>query len=153
DGIYRTTGGAPVKISTAIDPLFGVGGAVPPYYQGSTPLWPTSAASLFIHRNRLYVSFLPTSGGRNKTLVYDIPTGTGMFWAITSTAVGGAGGGPPIFAFAGVPSPAGTNDLGILDSSLTTDNGTAITSRYRSGFLDLDSPRFYGVEKTVRSST
>lgn len=157
DGVYRTTGGAPVKVSLALDPLFGVGGPVPPYFQGVT----TFGTRLSYFNGRIYV---PSAANRQGMLVYDIASQTWMYQAFgancfcpaTTVLNGGLGG--LLFAYQGSAVPTATNDVGRLIASATTDAGTAIQSRYRSAFFSFDykgrtpTRAISGVEKLLRES-
>lgn len=162
DGIYRTTGGAPVKVSGAIDPLFGIGGPVPPYFQGFQ-VGPSSNAVpvnlyLQVFNSRLYVTYDGVTGGR-QMLVYDIATQTWLSWGVAATGMCvNPVTGLLTFGYAGVAAPTGTNDIGQFVVGATTDAGTAIPWRYRSGFVSFDyagrtiKRGIQGVEKTIREA-
>jgi hypothetical protein len=63
------------------------------------------------------------------------------------------------FAYQGSTSPTATADLGAFSSSATTDAGTNITGRYRTGIFTFDyrgrtpTRGIAGVEKIVRETT
>lgn len=143
DGIYRTTGGNPVKVSGALDPLFG-GHAASPY----TDQIAFVASTVFMAavEKRVYFSCQTVAGPR-RTFVYDTQTGQWMPWSLDANGIGyrtTTESSKPelVFAYA-----SGTNDLGTFTPGLTTDDNAAIASRYRTGFLDLGTP---GSEKVVR---
>ena len=132
DGIYRTSGGEPVKISRNIDPCFV--GTLPALFVG-TGGTAISLSRMGYWNRRLYVS--GSAGGTYYTFVYDV---LGDYWLFTDL---------PSYSFA--PFGASRNALSlhigqrtpnqiIKLTTGTTDAGTAITSRYRSGFSDLGSP-------------
>lgn len=157
DGIYKTTGGAPIKISTPVDPIFGVGPASS-YFQGQTVSYATaSRAYLQIFKNRLYFTY--DGATARGMLIYDLITGQ---WLYNSTSANGLCTNPSTglltFAYAGLAAPTATNDLGSFSSAATTDAGTAITSRYRSAFFTFDyhgrtpTRSITGVEKIVRET-
>ncbi len=63
-----------------------------------------------------------------------------------------------MFAYGGLALPTATNDVGKFSSSATTDAGTSITGRYRTGFFTFDyrgrtpTRAIAGVEKIVRET-
>jgi hypothetical protein len=140
-GIFRTTGGPPEKVSGPIDPLFGIGSAS--YFTSSTDA--RGAVVLCRSRKKLLVSYGFASPAYY--LVFDIEHGAWSYWNIAGTAVLEyipSIGALPILLFA-------ANDGKIHKfGAFTTDNGTAIASKYRTGFQD------FGVaesEKAIRALT
>lgn len=147
DGIYRTTGGEPQKISGAIDPLFT--GVTAPFCASIAPplaTHGTGVTTITYYRGGIYVP-VTDSAGHFRTLVYDIASQRWSVWQVPVQPYAMA-----VFPFASVPDrlafSSGTSmyTYGLTD---TTDAGTAITSRYRSGFSDLGGP---GTEKTIRQT-
>lgn len=159
DGVYLTTGAAPVKVSSSLDRLFGEASALSSYYQDSviarTTSWGT--AQMAWMQGRLFVS-VPTGSStvNNRLLVLDPDVGW-MIWSIGAAGLA-----------AWLPSPgtaatfddlsfrrmffsysSGTNDIGILTPGVSTDAGTTITGRYRTGFWDPGQP---GTETWIRET-
>jgi hypothetical protein len=141
-GVYRTTGGTPQLVSQALDPLFGYG-SPPIAWQGGTPeLFIVDAGRhLAWHNERLYLS-LPTTGGGTSSMlfVYDPTTGFWTYWNVpaagmTSWAPNSDTKERLFFSLA-----SGENRVAYVTPDVTTDLGTAITSRYRSGLDDLNVP-------------
>lgn len=141
-GFYRTTGGAPEKISGNLDAIFsdykvppfttvlgtsfdlhsGDGSPASPVVFGSRVVFPTSAFAL---------------GASPTSLVYYRDTGE---WSVWSSAIGGTmrpqaalvSNSSPVLLWADV---GGANSrMFITDRTVTTDDGTNISSLYRSGF-------------------
>lgn len=145
DGVYVTTGGAPQRISGAISPLFD--DDTHAYYLGDTInkaelRW----ASLCWHDDRLYVSVRTgASAYNNRLLVYEPATEAWTIWDVPASCV-------TEHTVANVPRlvfgyATGSNHVGVVSPSYTTDDGTAISWRYRTGFADLGTPMS---EKIVR---
>lgn len=133
-GIYRTTGGDPVLISRAIDPIFR-GNANATFLGGVLNHTARAAVRMTWHDERLYVAYPSGSSTTNdRLLVYDPETGTWVLWAIpaatmTSFRVGDQA--ELLFTYA-----SGSNHIGRVNSTYITDDGTAIASRYQSGFYE-----------------
>lgn len=143
-GIYRTSGGPPVLISKAIEPvfsnpleatstLFGDGTVAIPVEgtgNGHTEL-------RFISDRHLVVSMLSVSGSFGLTFVWDRLTDSWSYWNIQN-------GGTITAICEPLPGDTGTSMLFSNGSSSifkvrpvdTTDNGTAIASFYQSGFYE-----------------
>lgn len=146
-GVYRTTGGPPVKVSDAIEGFFT--GATSSLYASSSLNTATSAMAnrprMACLNGRVYVA-VPTGVAteNDRLLVYDTQDG---YWLLHDVAANGMCAFPQsgvvtlLFGYA-----AGSNHVGKVGSAYTTDDGTAIVSRYRSGFSDVGLP---GREKTV----
>lgn len=141
DGVYRTTGGDPVRISDAIGPAFK-GSNLP--IPATWTLAPTPASTwltLGIAADRLYLTPLSIEG----TYVLDLFTGEwSVFdWAIPSVLDGiKVAGGLDTAGYTGgavIGAPAGTG-IALSNRAQTTDNGTAITWRYASGQYTLSDP-------------
>lgn len=137
-GIYKTTGGDPVLISRAIDPIFR-GGASSLYAGGVLNHAALDKCALAWHDERLYFAFPSGSATTNdRVLVYDPEGDYWTLWGIpaagmTSFRVGDQA--DLIFSYA-----TGSNHIGRLNSTFTSDDGATITSSYQSGFYDLGSP-------------
>lgn len=127
-GLYRTQGGPLGLVSEQPRGLFGglLSRTIPTDYD----LLPATAL-----QNRLFFG-CPASGSStlDRTLVFDIATGGWLLWDIAAqsmtTARFTAAGSLVTF---GVPS----KHIAQLDSSVTTDAGTAISWNYTSGIYDL----------------
>lgn len=150
-GIYRTTGGPPVKISSPVEALMNHR-STPPYFvgNGSTPST-TVADVLVASGGRLFVR-VGTTAQNGYWLVYDPAGGTWSYWHVANgwyvlaeRLIDASGVQPPeartVFA-----SYNGTS-ITYMNPAATSDNGTAIVSRYRSGFWNPGKP---GAESVVR---
>lgn len=143
DGVYRTTGGPPVKVSGALDEWFQVGS--PPFFQYPRTS-PSGYYAIATDDRRLFVG-VPHGGA----FIYYFDSGHWSWWSGEYHAMVGAqqtvSGDPELwfqnmFGYLAYHSKSATVDLsGILDAQ--------ITSRYRSGFSDLGAA---GREKTVRQT-
>lgn len=148
-GVYVTTGGAPSKVSGAMEPLFT--GAPIPFGPLVPPLTGVSVTAAYL-RGRVY--FLINASGSIYLLGYDIETGQWVLWksALITLPIGvcsySLSASAPRLCFA-----YGTflyTQPYVSGTTTTTDDGTPITSRYRSGFYTpLDDP---ARECTVRES-
>lgn len=135
DGVYRTTGGTPMRVSEAITPTFS--GPDAPFFSqdqiGSTVAdTPTIAAA----GRRVYVSS-PVEG---YTLVYDVDLKEWMVWSLNLRDLVVARWGGSVTERVLFSYGEGTNSIGQLSTSATTDDGTAIDAYYRSGLYDLGTP-------------
>jgi hypothetical protein len=143
DGVYRTTGGAPVKVSQAISPAFDGADTPVPAPFSSVQASPWNAWQITVARDKLYL----TGVGLNLTYVMDIMTGrwTVYSWgmsvvldgdliadSVTNAAYSGS-------AIAG-GQQSGLDVIARHSSDFTTDDGTAIVWHWQSGFYDLGTP-------------
>ena len=135
DGVYKTTGQEPELISPLVSPIF-LGGASA-FYQGGTLIQSAlTSCAMTAFGDRIYLSF-PTESTNNRTLVfdtryswwslYDLPCAALTTFKASSTE-------ELVFGYA-----VGVNKVGRHGPSYTNDAGTAITSRWRSGWFDLGS--------------
>jgi hypothetical protein len=145
DGIYRTTGGPPEKISDPIEPL----------WTGEMPA--TSSQSAIDHdllanatatadRHRIYFA-IPTTPfvNNSRLLVFDTRTQDWMMWTIQAngmTPFRFSDGDELLFAYAN-----GANHVGRVSSAYTADDTATLAAHYRTGFADLGTPMS---EKVVR---
>jgi hypothetical protein len=142
-GIWVTTGGDPVMVSAAINPYLH--GLSVPSFQGTAHTTWEAAPRISFANDKLYVSSpaAPTS----ECFVLDELTGEWSFYnlgiqqAVSSYTPTSA---QPMTMFADGTSAY----INRHDQTYTTDNGSAISSRYRSGFLDFGYP---AQEKRIRS--
>lgn len=130
-GVYLTTGGEPQRLSIPLDPFFN-GEAMP--YTPSLAAFSgdLSNAQIGYANDRLYVTPDNTVAA---TLVYDFLLKTWSVYDWKATALAG-------FVFSNKPEVAvavngATQAVHRHSPSYTTDAGTAITSRHRTGFMDL----------------
>jgi hypothetical protein len=144
-GVYRTTGGTPERISTPLDPYFR--GEATSFFNvpalnreclmPSHNVW----ARLAAHEERLHVNlYAPGAGKSFRTFVYDPATGQWAPWTLDAWPAASM----PQYDLSGVLArPAlvfgsyATSKLLKLTGDATDDDGTAIASRYRSGFFNL----------------
>lgn len=80
DGIYRTSGGAPVKISAALDPFYDSLRRISPYWPFGR--WVLGLSQMVVFKGRLYVTqgwFDGVTQG-NITFVYDIASAAWSAW-------------------------------------------------------------------------
>jgi hypothetical protein len=150
-GVYRTQGYQSQLMSSIIDPFFY---GTPSDFFASDTLNQSalSACAMAWDHELLYIA-APTGGStvNDRMLVFDPRVGWWSLYdlpaaALTSFQVS-AGQSDLVFALS-----SGTNDVGHHSNLFTTDNGAAITSRWRSGWFDLQYRRhFIGTEqKTIR---
>jgi hypothetical protein len=145
-GIYVTTGGTPVCISDAVRGIFN--GNVGALFQSSAlNQSQISKACIRWLNNKLFVAYPSGSSTSNDRLLvlengqwslWDIPAADMAVWKQSNT-------NDLMFAYA-----SGTNDIGqfsTVPGTYTTDAGTAITSRYRTGFWNPGQP---GAESITR---
>jgi hypothetical protein len=119
-GIYKTTGGEPIEVSGAIRTLFTGN------YLSSTE------NHLCWNNGRLY-AVIQQAGGPT-VLVYDERTGTWTTWSIMSGKAGGGLAADPLGDLAFVNGTDTT--VFLISPNLTTDNGTAISWSYTTGYSD-----------------
>lgn len=143
-GIYRTTGGPPVLVSRALDPLFRQSAG--PMFQGDTLEIVTSLTAI---NDDLYVAYR-TADNDYRMLRYSGVTGAWSYWQmahpaqfITSFRDSTGNGGPDQLVTIDFGADG---DVRLFDSDATDDDGTEITWRYRTGFSDLGQP---GQEKNI----
>jgi hypothetical protein len=134
DGVYLTSGGRAQKVSQALDPYFR--GQTLFAFTRSSPSPPSTARqSLAVHEDKLIVSLECANGSEQNTFVYDRRRQEWLYWDTAMVGVTSWAGytndrGPSRLFFGRL----GVNHIYKLDPTLTTDNGAAIGSRFRSGF-------------------
>lgn len=142
-GIYRTTGREPVKISDLVSPIFD--GNSSPFYLGGELLDSQITNSVMCsHRGRIYLAFTITGTANTRVLVYDTRFEWTSLYDLPAAAMCSfrvSGDEELIFA-----RSSGTNHLDRHNLSQTNDAGSAITSRWRSGWDDFGDP----AEKRLR---
>lgn len=145
NGVYRATGpSSPELLSDAIDPIFDTQTSTSDYYLGGTLLQSQAAnTAITYHNERIYVGFTSTGTANDRTLEYDPRYG---WWTISDIPAA------CLCSFRVASSPelifADTTNKIVYrhKPSYTSDNGTAISSRWRSGWDDHGSP----AEKRLR---
>lgn len=144
DGVYVTTGGPAVRISQELDPWFA--GESLPYLSGI----PTNAGfyqpCLGVVNERVYVCPDITQA---LTFVYDITnrTWTAYNWKMTAVCAYQSSLTSAPIALVALNTGASAGTIYKHSPSYTTDAGSAISWKYRTGFSDLGLP---GAEKAVR---
>jgi hypothetical protein len=133
DGLYRTTGSSAEKVSDAVEPLWT--GNTSGYYTGGT-ISDITSCRLAAVDDTIYMAFTSTAGQR--VLVHDTDAGWFSLYDLPAKWVHGFDGklwfGDTILAEHRRTDP--------------DDNGTAIEAKWRSGWLDFNSPDI----KVVRAS-
>jgi hypothetical protein len=153
-GVYLTTGQAPQLVSGQLDPLFLGGASL--YYQGGvidTSL--LTSARLWWAQGRLYLAFSTTSAN-NRLAVYSPRDGWWTLFDIPAAAITSFRPGTReevVFAYAsGLKHVARYYEgSGYLADDLTTTGtgGTAITSRWRQGWVDYGTQDQKSVRQTM----
>lgn len=134
-GIYVTQGSVPTLVSEAVNDYLLHSGDYPYFASG-----PVQSDSQLVVGEMSYAAgrlFYTVSDGVNNSsvskLVYDIRGDWWSYWdvaAIRGGAVQRDNGDETLYFW-----DLSTSTLGYFDHAATDDNGTAITSLYRSGFL------------------
>jgi hypothetical protein len=155
-GVYRTSGGPPELVSEPLNPVFIR--TLEPYDTASTlqqaELAPAVSTTRMASLNgeRILVSYQNTTSAR-RTLVYDITLNAWMPWSLPAYAMCGFVAAfssstiPPERLFFG-HSTASNRKLHRMVEWVTDDDGTAIVSRYRTGFSDYGTPHEKSVDAT-----
>jgi len=140
-GLWHTSGGPPVKISNELDPLF-LGQDAPPYWTGNTTY--LTGRGLCRVGNTLLVAAGPN------WFTFDLISRQWGFWSmanctqvIASPSDSTTAVGVERFLFYG-PS---LTTIKMMSPASSSDNGTSISSFYRSGFWTPSQP---GAEAWVR---
>lgn len=145
-GVYFTNGNEPVLLSEKIDPIFLGNPEV--YFQSETFHQAQAAlARLTWHNERIYLA-IPTGSAtaNDRVLVYDTQRAWWTLYDLPAAALTSwRRTAQPELHFG---YSSGTNRTGRLNPASTTDNNSAITSRWRSGWYDYDSP----LVKAIRQS-
>lgn len=139
DGIYRTIGGEPVRVSDPISPLFkGANIPIPPsFLLDTTPaiIW----GFLGVAADRLYACNTGGSG----TYVLDLTTGgwSAYDWGASAVFEGARlASGLDTNGYRGAAVIGIAGALHLSNQSKTTDNGSAISWRWLSGAYNLSDP-------------
>jgi hypothetical protein len=146
DGVYRTTGNAPVKVSRQLDPYWSQDTSA--FWQGGEWTETTNNSNIpgrIVALDHLIYVSVPVSASANVVFVLNLDTQVWTMWNINASAI--------------VPFPYGlsaavttttdviyfadaaTFKIGRYDLTATTDHsGTAIVSRYRMPFEHYGNP-------------
>lgn len=135
-GVYRYSGQDPELVSSLIEPIWSAD--ISSFYtSGILAHGSITNCAMTAYEDRIYLSF-PTESANNRTLVYDPQA---EWWSLLSIpasclAVFRVSNTPElVFGYA-----AGSNHVGRHNATYTNDDGSAITSYWRSGWFDLGSP-------------
>lgn len=144
NGVYRTTGQEPELVSSLVEPIWT--GDVSPFYLGGTLAQGSIAecAMSVDHEDNIRLSFPLASGTR--VLVFEPRFDRWSLESIPAScfAVFRPSSAPElVFGYA-----SGEKMVGRHSSAYTNDDGTAISSHWRSGWFDLNNPDM----KVLRSS-
>lgn len=135
NGVYRTTGQEPELISSMVEPIWA-GGASDFYTGGTLAAASITNCAMGTWQDRIYLAY-PTSEANNRVLVYDPQY---EWWSLLSipascfTTFRAGNTEELVFGYA-----SGAKYVGRHSNAYTNDDGTAITSSWRSGWFDLDS--------------
>lgn len=146
-GVWRTTGQEPELLSEPIEPLFGSQPTSIYFKSNTLSQGSLSTAAMKWHDHRIYLSVATgTSTTNDHTLVYDPRQ---KWWTLYDIAASCFARFRPsnqdelLFG-----APTGTKYVHRHSASYTNDNGAAISSRWRSGWMDYQNPN----QKTIRES-
>ena len=143
-GIYRTTGDTPQLISGPVNSLF-YGRVANLFAGGQMAVGARPYSRLHYHNGRLYFAYATVGTANNRVLVHDPNAGWWSLYDLPAASLGSlidttsALTAPDAGLLFGYSS--GTKNVGRMGAaSVTTDNGSAISSRYQSGFYELSTP-------------
>lgn len=136
NGVYRTTGQEPELISSPVEPIWS--GDISPFYTGGILAHGSiTNCAMGTWEDRIYLAF-PTSEANDRVLVYDPQY---EWWSLYSMPAScfatfrPSSGTELAFGYA-----SGSNHVGRHALSYTNDDGSSITSYWRSGWFDFDNP-------------
>lgn len=156
DGIYKTNGGYPQRVSELVEPLFD--GESPDLYSGSVINWSASSKIRMAYLNKQVFVAVPTGGAteNDRLLVFDIPDQWWTVWDIPAAALTAfkVGAFPEIvFAYSAADS-GNYKRIGRIEDALESDaalksgDDGVIYSFIKTAFNDFGST----IHKTVRES-
>lgn len=144
-GVWITTGGSPTLVSSALDPLW-LGNASLYYTGGVMDTSFLTSARLWWNQGRLYLSFSSTGTSNNRVTVLNTRTNAWTLYDIPASSMCSFRTGTReelVFSYAAGLKHIGRyfEGSGFLADDLTTagTGGTAITSRWRQGWIDYNS--------------
>lgn len=146
DGIYLTTGGVPTRITDQVEAIWS-GNTSSFFASSAMNLSKFASVALTYMNGRLYMAFASGSSSSNdRMLVFDTKTETWTLWSIAAWDMVPFRVGDKdelMFVYA-----AGGNHIGRHSSAYTTDDGSAISWRYRTGFTDFGNDLEKEIDKT-----
>ena len=147
DGVYFTTGGDPQIVSRDIGPVFRDGAGAPAAYQGGYLARAHLANSTMeFYEGRLYLGFTGNGAStNNRTFVYDPRVEVWSLWDFPAACFATLRVSGVAFLLFGRASGDNHVEYYLSFSAEVDDEGTSITSRYRSGFYDFGTEE----EKTI----
>jgi hypothetical protein len=132
-GFYRTTGGPPEKISQPFNAVFA--GAADSFFSVSTPIdraAATGGATYF--DGRVYFTCADSSASVYYTFVYDIANSAWTVWKFAHAPVGMCVAPYTTLSLPDQVAIANLKSVYTFSAAATTDDGTALASKYRSSF-------------------
>lgn len=151
DGVYKTSGGAPVRVSTPLDPFFTTSGVSPFWQLGTIGTVPVGL-SIRWFGDVMYLSVTSTVG-RNILFVYDRSVDAWSCWDKNVRAMAPIGSSGATFGTRAMAFGDATTAIVRQDPTLTADNGTAIVSRYRLPFETYGTPGEKRIRETILEGT
>lgn len=152
-GIWLTTGGAAKLVSSVIDPIF-LGGTSLYYQGGSASTAALANARMWWSQGRLYVAFAVGSSN-DRVAVYSTIDGWWSLYDIPMSAIASFRAGTReelVFGYASGLKHVGRyfEGSGHAADELATNGtgGVAITSRWRQGWLNYNSPNLKQLRQT-----
>lgn len=152
DGIYKTNGGYPAKVSELVEPLFF--GEAPDLYSGSTINWAQISKARMAYLNGQVFLAVPTGSAsyNDRLLVFDVAGGWWTAWDIPAAAITPfkIGANPElVFAYGDGYKRIGRVQEGLgSDAALSATDSGDIFSFVKTAFNELGST----VHKSVRES-
>ena len=138
NGVYRTVGGPPVKVSGVIDPVFtGMNLPIPVPFSSVLPAPLGSFYRLDAARGCLYLFGVRAASTTPYQFVMDLQTGvwTAHDLAAVSMLDGGLAANPGSIVLGVLAGTDGA--VALHNDSFTDDDGAAISWHHQSGFYDL----------------
>jgi hypothetical protein len=139
-GVFRSQGGEPQIVSSAVSPLFApISDTSNDRIDGSS----TATPSMFWHDDRVYLAYSTVGTANDRVLVYHCTDNWWASWDVPAAAFTVAQIDPDdplqeslLFAY-----DSGLKHIGKFTNAIT-DDGTAMDSWYRTGYMDYgDSTR------------
>lgn len=135
DGIYRTRGDRPERISDPIGAKWSANGLpMPSFYGGSSAQIESGITAFQTVGDALYFSF------GTETFVYEL--GQWAVYSFGSVSIRPAHATTDVMLFI-------DTDIKQMSLALTTDSGSAISTRYQSGFYNLETPQDKRIRETL----
>lgn len=145
NGVYFTNGGDPKLVSDKVGPMWT--GDVEVYFQsGTLNTAQIALARMVWHAEQVFLAIPTTASVNDRVLVYDTLHGWWSLYDLPASALASFRRSDQPELHFGYSS--GNNRVASVRPTLTDDNGTVITSRWRSGWFDYNNP----VVKTIRET-